>query len=456
MSKQVEKARQKRNTGASTVYWHDGIAALTSTVSVPMNKVDVAVIGAGYTGLQAAIATARAGRSTQIINMRELGWGCSTRNGGQISPSIKPALSTLARRHGVDRAKAIRDEGYRSLEWIGAFIEAEGIQCDYQRCGRFHAAHTPAHFDALVRDTEKLGRDEGVPFDVVPRNDQHAELGTDAYFGGVVLKQHASVDPAKYYSGLLDLAKKAGVSITDDCPALDIRRDGSAFVVTTPKGDIRAENIVIATNGYTTSLVPWLQRRVIPIGTYMIATDPLPRALMDKLLPTDRVVSDTCKVVYYYRPSPDRSRILFGGRVSAAETDPAISGPKLHHDMCRIFPELADYGYTHSWTGTVAFTFDTHAHLGQHTGIHYAMGYCGSGIGMASYLGMRLGQQLVGDPDGATAFDNLPFPTRPLYFGKPWFLPSVVQWYRLRDHWQIRRAAARNQLTASRGANAKA
>ena len=456
MSKQVEKARQKRNTGAGNVYWHDGIAALTSTVSVPMNKVDVAVIGTGYTGLQAAIATARAGRSTQIIDMRELGWGCSTRNGGQISPSIKPALSTLARRHGVDRAKAIRDEGYRSLEWIGAFIEAEGIQCDYQRCGRFHAAHTPAHFDALVRDTEKLGRDEGVPFDVVPRNDQHAELGTDAYFGGVVLKQHASVDPAKYYSGLLDLAKKAGVSITDDCPALDIRRDGSAFVVTTPKGDIRAENIVIATNGYTTSLVPWLQRRVIPIGTYMIATDPLPRALMDKLLPTDRVVSDTCKVVYYYRPSPDRSRILFGGRVSAAETDPAISGPKLHHDMCRIFPELADYGYTHSWTGTVAFTFDTHAHLGQHTGIHYAMGYCGSGIGMASYLGMRLGQQLVGDPDGATAFDNLPFPTRPLYFGKPWFLPSVVQWYRLRDHWQIRRAAARNQLTASRGANAKA
>ena len=390
MSKRVEKAGQKRNTGAGNVYWHDGIAALTPTVTVPKNKVDVMVIGAGYTGLHAAIATARAGRSTQIIDMRELGWGCSTRNGGQISPSIKPSLTTLAQRHGVDRAKAIRDEGYRSLEWIGAFIEAEGIQCDYLRCGRFHAAHTPAHFDALVRDTEMLGRDEGVPFDVVSCNDQHAELGTDAYFGGVVLKQHASVDPAKYYSGLLDLAKKAGVAVTDDCPALDIRRDGSAFVVATPKGDIRAENIVIATNGYTTSLVPWLQRRVIPIGTYMIATDPLPKALMDKLLPTDRVVSDTCKVVYYYRPSPDRSRILFGGRVSAAETNPAISGPKLHHDMCRIFPELADYGYTHSWTGTVAFTFDTHAHLGQHTGIHYAMGYCGSGIGTVSYTHLTL------------------------------------------------------------------
>jgi glycine/D-amino acid oxidase-like deaminating enzyme len=446
MSRRVEQTRTKTDSGAGNVYWHDGIAALTPTITSPLNKVDVVVIGAGYTGMHAAIAAARAGRMTQIIDMHELGWGCSTRNGGQISPSIKPTLAALTRRYGADRARAIRNEGYRSLEWVGSFIKTEELNCDYQRCGRFHAAHTPAHFDALVRDAERLGREEDVPFEVVSRDGQHAELGTSAYFGGIVMKQHASLDPAKYYSGLLDLAKKTGVAVTDDCPALDIRREGSAFVVTTPKGDIRAEKVVIATNGYTTSLVPWLQRRVIPIGTYMIATDPLPKALMDKLFPKDRVASDTCKVIYYYRPSPDRSRILFGGRVSADETNPAISGPKLHHDMCRIFPELADYGYTHSWTGTVAFTFDTLAHLGQHAGLHYAMGYCGSGIGMASYLGMRLGQQLVDDPDGATAFDNLRFPTRPLYFGKPWFLPSVVRWYRFRDHWQIRRAAANARL----------
>lgn len=442
MSRRVGTAERGFNSGAKKVYWHEGIAPMTPTNTTPINAVDVVVIGAGYTGLHAGIATARAGRLTQIIDMHELGWGCSTRNGGQISPSIKPSRATLTRRHGAERAKAIRDEGYRSLAWVGSFIETEGISCDYRQCGRFHAAHTPGHFDALVRNTELLGREENVPFDVVCRNDQHAEIGTDAYFGGVILKQHASLDPAKYYSGLLDLAKQAGVAVTDQCPALDIKRDGKAFVVKTPKGDIRADKIVIATNGYTTSLVPWLHRRVIPIGTYMIATEPLPKELMDRLFPTDRVVSDTCKVIYYYRPSPDRTRVLFGGRVSADETDPTISGPKLHHDMCRIFPELRNYGYTHSWTGTVAFTFDTMAHVGQHEGLHYAMGYCGSGIGMASYLGMRLGQQLVGDPDGATAFDNLPFPTRPLYFGKPWFLPSVVRWYRFRDNWQIRRAAA--------------
>lgn len=445
MSQNFKTTDTKQKHAAGNVYWHDGIAALSPTTTVPSSKVDVAVIGAGYTGLQAAIATARAGRLTQVIDMHELGWGCSTRNGGQISPSIKPSFPTLARRHGKERAAAIRNEGYRSLDWIGSFIKNEGISCEYQHCGRFHAAHTPSHFDKLVAETQKLGSEEGVKFEVISRDKQHSELGTDAYFGGVVLKQHASLDPAKYYSGLLELAKKVGVEITDVCPAIEIKREGKGFVVTTSKGEVRAENIVIATNGYTTDLVPWLQRRVIPIGTYMIATDPLPQTLMGKLFPKDRVVSDTCKVIYYYRPSPDRSRILFGGRVSADETNPAISGPQLHHDMCRIFPELANYGYTHSWTGTVAFTFDTHAHIGQHAGIYYAMGYCGSGIGMASYLGFCLGQQLVGNPEGATAFDNLPFPTRPLYFGKPWFLPSVVRWYRFRDKLQIRRAASSNK-----------
>ena len=175
----------------------------------------------------------------------------------------------------------------------------------------------------------------------------------------------------------------------------------------------------------------------------MIATEPLPKALMDNLFPNDRVVSDTCKVIYYYRPSPDRSRVLFGGRVSADETNPAISGPILKRDMCRIFPELKDYNYTHSWTGTVAFTFDTLPHLGCHNGIFYAMGYCGSGIGLSSYLGARVGQQLVGDPEGVTAFDSLRFPTRPLYYGKPWFLPSIVRWYRWRDKTQIKYALAR-------------
>ena len=172
----------------------------------------------------------------------------------------------------------------------------------------------------------------------------------------------------------------------------------------------------------------------------MIATEPLHKSVMDRLFPKNRAVVDTCKIVYYYRPSPDRTRVLFGGRVSANETNPSISGPILKRDMCRIFPELESYKLTHSWTGTVAFSFDKLMHIGQHEGIHYAMGYCGSGIAMASYLGMRLGQQSLGEKIGFTAFDNLKFQTFPLYTGQPWFLPTMVRWYRWRDHRQIQLA----------------
>jgi len=212
--------------------------------------------------------------------------------------------------------------------------------------------------------------------------------------------------------------------------------------VQTPRGVVRARDVVIATNGYTGTATPWQRRRVIPIGSYIIATEPLEAEVMDRLFPTDRIASDTCKVVYYYRPSPDRTRILFGGRVSAGETDTLISGPRLHHDMCRIFPELSQTRISHSWMGTVAYTFDELAHTGTHDGIHYAMGYCGSGVSMASYLGMRIGQRVLGLAEGQTAFDDLPFPTRPFYTGRPWFLPAAVAWYRWNDARQRDRAMA--------------
>lgn len=221
------------------------------------------------------------------------------------------------------------------------------------------------------------------------------------------------------------------------CRAERINKTSAGFEIQTTQGQVTCKDVVVATNGYTGNLTPWLQRRIIPIGSYIIATEPLQPELMEKLFPTNRIISDTCKVVYYYRPSPDKTRILFGGRVSARETDPSASGPKLHNDMCRIFPELKETKISHSWMGTVAYTFDELAHTGCHQGIYYAMGYCGSGVSMASYLGMRLGQKLLGLPQGKTAFDDLPFPTRPAYTGRPWFLPAIVSWYRWRDQMQM-------------------
>jgi glycine/D-amino acid oxidase-like deaminating enzyme len=268
---------------------------------------------------------------------------------------------------------------------------------------------------------------------VVPRSEQHRELGTDAYWGGVVYPKHASLQPAKFHKGMVERALASGAVIVPFCPATRIERSGKGFTATTSRGTVAARDVVIATNGYTGTVTPWQRRRVIPIGSYVIATEPIAPPVMDRIMPGQRIVSDTRKVVYYYRPSPDRTRIVYGGRVSASETDPRVSGPRLHADLVAVFPELRDIRVSHSWTGLVAYTFDTLAHTGVRDGMHYAMGYCGSGVSMAGYLGMRTGQKVLGLKEGRTGFDDIGFRTRPFYTGNPWFLSASVAYYRWRD-----------------------
>ena len=414
-------------------YWWDHVPRPEPAEAAWPAAVDVLVVGSGYTGLHAALQTARAGRHTMVVDAEDLGYGCSTRNGGQVSTSIKPGFALLARRHGEERAREILLEGRRSLAWLGDFIAEEGIECDWGIVGRFHAAHNAREFELLAHAATHQPPGLEVPADIVPRAEQRRELGSDAYWGGVVYTRHASVDPARYHQGLLERVQAAGALLVPRCPATRIERDGPHFVVHTARGTVRARDVVVATNGYTGTLTPWLRRRVIPIGSYIIATEPLPHEQMDRLMPTNRIVSDTRKVVYYYRASPDRRRILFGGRVSTDETDPRVSGPLLHADLVALFPELRSVRLSHSWCGFVAYTFDELMHIGRHDGIHYAMGYCGSGVGMGSYLGMRLGQQVLGLAEGRTAFDGLAFQTRPLYTGKPWFLAPSIRYYRWRD-----------------------
>lgn len=414
-------------------YWWDHVPRPVLAPKALPARADVVVIGSGYTGLHAALQTARGGRHTVILDAEAAGFGCSTRNGGQVSTSIKPSFDVLARRHGPQRAFDILKEGQNSLAFIGQFIESEKLDCDFSVVGRFHAAHNQKQFEALVGRVKNQPKGLEVDAHMVSRSEQRREIGSDVYYGGAVYERHASVDPARYHQGLLNLVIAARADVMANCPALAIERRDNRFLVTTAQGNIDTRDVIIATNGYTGSLTPWLQRRVIPIGSYMIATEMLDRALVDELIPKNRIVSDTRNVIYYYRASPDRRRILFGGRVSLNETDPRISGPKLHADMADIFPQLAAKKISHSWSGFIAYSFDELMHIGQRDGMYYAMGYCGSGVGMASYFGMRLGQQVLGLKEGRTALDGLKFQTRPLYTGNPWFLAPSILYYRWRD-----------------------
>ncbi|MEO1469532.1 MAG: FAD-binding oxidoreductase [Pseudomonadota bacterium] len=431
-------------------YWLDGLPPVPPLDDAPPASAEVVVVGAGYTGLNAALQTARAGRATVVLDAVAPGAGCSARNGGHVSTSIKPSLDALTRRFGAGRARAIRAEGPAALDWLERFVGEEGIDCAFRRSGRFHAAHSPAHYDRLARRAEEGMRREGIEAHAVPAGGQQAEIGSDFYAGGVVFPRFATVQPARYHRGLLDRVLAAGASVVAPCAATAIRRDGDGFEVATAAGRIRTRDVVVATNGYTGALLPWLRRRVIPITSTIIATEALPPGTVDALFPTGRIACDTRRVVYYYGPSPDRRRVVFGGRVSARDTDIATGAPRLHAEMARIFPALAGARISHAWSGRVAYTFDELAHTGVHEGIHYAMGYCGAGVSMSGYLGHRLGQRLLGRREGRTAFDDLPFPTRPLYSGTPWFLPAAVAWYRWRDDRECR-AAARARSARERG-----
>lgn len=417
----------------SIPYWWDTAARPDFAKEILPSQADVVVVGSGYTGLMAALQLARAGRKTVVLDASDAGWGCSTRNGGQVSTGFKPSLAELAKRHGEERAFAILKEGHHALSYTEEFIRSENIACQWERVGRFLGAHNAKSYEALAQGVKRQPRGLELDAHVIPRAEQHSEIGTDAYFGGAVYSSHAAVNPALYHRGMLDRVVAAGGIIISHCAAQTIEKDGRRFVVRTVRGNIATRDVLVATNGYTDDASPALRRRVIPIGSYIIATEAIPPDVAKRLIPKARVVSDTRRVVFYYRLSPDRRCLLFGGRVAARETDPAVTAPKLHTEMVALFPELKKTRISHSWAGFVAYTFDTKPHLGQHDGIWYAMGYCGAGVALAGYFGMRVGQQILGHKEGRTALDDLSFPTRPLYTGRPWFLGPALVWKQLLD-----------------------
>lgn len=413
-------------------WWEDAPRPERRAASLPA-KVDVLVIGSGYTGLMAARETAKGGRSTLVVDAEAAGFGCSSRNGGQVSTSIKPTLGELSGRMNEEIARGIRREGMEALAYIGDLIRTENIDCHWEISGRLHAAHNPKQYEALAHAMASQPQGLAQPYEMVTKAEQAKEIDSPFYHGGVVYPKHAALHPGKYHLGLLRLAESAGAQVAGHCPVTKLEKDGTGFIATTPLGKVAARDVVVATNGYTGPLTPWHRRRVIPIGSYIIATEELPLEQTARLLPTNRMVSDTRKLVFYYRLSPDRKRVIFGGRVAYKENDPKVSAPRLHHWMSLVFPELKPSKVTHSWMGYVAYTFDTLPHLGKQDGLYYAMGYCGSGVSLATYFGMKIGQQVLGKKEGDSPLTNVPFQTRPLYEGNPWFLAPSIFYYRIRD-----------------------
>ena len=216
-----------------------------------------------------------------------------------------------------------------------------------------------------------------------------------------------------------------------------ISREGGGFALKVAGKVLSAQKVLLTTNGYTGAAFPYFRRRVIPLRSAIIATEPLGRALIRELSPRNRGFGETSRLVLYYRPTPDGERMVFGGRALDLADRPERYVPDLFRLLTRIFPQLEGKAVTHAWSGTVAYTFDHAPHIGEAEGIFFAMGYCGSGVGRATYFGRKVALKMLGHAGGRTSLDDLAFDSRPLYGGTPWFLPVLLRWHALMDRFGI-------------------
>ncbi|MEX2298011.1 MAG: FAD-binding oxidoreductase [Dongiaceae bacterium] len=416
-----------------TPYWWEAAPREPIVVQAMPASCDVAIVGAGYTGLAAALLLARAGRRVVVIEAETAGHGASSRNAGFIGRTFKTSFSTLLNEHGANYAIAVYRELQSAFDTVAGLIELEGIECGWRRCGRFVAALSPNHYDSIAKTVALKEKHLGEPFEMVPREEQHREIGSDIYHGGAVIPDLASLHPGLYHAGLLDRARRAGAQIVTGTRVTAIRRETRGFGVATSRGPIFARDVFVATNGYTDGVDPWLRRRVIPFRGYMMASEPLRAEQLDRLLPQDRTIHDWNHNLNYMRRSPDGTRILMGGFTGSSERDHARMARRLHRHYRAIFPDLEQIRISHCWSGYCAATFDLWPHLGTHDGAHYALGYCFAGVPMGSYLGCKAALRILGRPEGETVFADRAFPTMPLYRGGGWFMPLVAAWYDFQD-----------------------
>jgi glycine/D-amino acid oxidase-like deaminating enzyme len=419
-------------------YWWEAYAPeRLPELQIP-KEARVAIVGAGYAGLSAALELNRQGIDCLVLDANEPGFGGSTRNGGMVSGGVNVGKRYLSRAMTPEEAAPFLSDGAESFTHIENLIEREKIACDWKKTGYFLGAWCKSHYDAMAKKVAALNTYAKSEAYLVPPERQREEIGSDYYRGGMVVSRAAQIHPALYFKGLLSLCRARNIPIASNTPVTKLAGVGGKWRVETPRGIMTAGDVVIATNGYTGDATPQFKRRVVPVGSYIIATEELPPEIAGGLSPKNRTIADTRRVLTYYRMSPDGKRLIFGGRAKFGHTDPVETAHILHRFMLDRFPQLRGTRITHAWTGNVAFTIDELPHMGKFDNLHYALGCNGSGIAMMTYLGHETARKIAGRVNRVNAFDRPEFPDHPLYNGNPWFLPLIGRYFRTRD-WLDRR-----------------
>lgn len=400
--------------------------------SDPPARAHVAVIGGGYTGLAAARAIAQAGGEAVVLERETVGAGASGRNAGFVLPGFQVGLETLVSHFGLERARRLFDDSLAAVALVERLVTEEQISCHWSRVGYLHLAAKPAHQRQLAEERDRLASDFGYATELLDRDALRSELASAEYHGGLLDPAAGALQPRAYLEGLRDATVRSGVRLVEQVAVERIRRDGAGFQLETGRGVLLADHVVVATNGYTGGLHPWIARRVIPVGSFIVATAPLDPALARRLIPRGRVMADSRNLLRYFRLTPD-GRMVFGGRAAFLPEALEQSLGILSRELVTVFPELAAVPVEFGWGGRLGVTINQLPHLGlTPDGVHYALGYGGHGVANATWLGDRLGRVIAGKaewpPLAGTSFAALPF-----YAGRPWFLPLVGAYYRLRD-----------------------
>jgi len=377
-------------------YWLTTVQMPASPAQLLPETADVAIIGAGFTGLSAALSLAKRGAKVIVLESETIGWGASSRNGGMVLTGLKLGVNQLMSKYGQELTRRMYAVSLDTITCVERIVKEENIACDFVRTGHLEVACKQSHFDDYARQAEVIAREFNHQLRIVPKAELPSEIGSGIHFGGMVDEISAGLNPARYVAGLGAAAMRSGAAVHEHTALHKIERESRngtpGFTLTTSRGTLWARNVLVGTSGYTSSATPALKRKIIPIGSFIIATEVLSDAQARELSPRNRQIYDSKNYLYYFRLTPD-NRLLFGGRAAFfPETDRTIrkSAEILRQGMISVYPQLRDARVEYVWGGTLDFCFDIMPHAGQMDAVYYAVGYAGHGVAMATWQGQQM------------------------------------------------------------------
>ena len=408
----------------------------SDTITPLPENVDVIVIGGGYTGLSAARTLAKQGVSVAVLEAETIGWGASSRNGGMVLTGLKLPMQIVIKRYGRDLARQLFQCSLDSVDSVEQIVREEKIDCGFARTGHLLTANKPQHYEALEHEVEFMAKEFNHKVRLVPPRELKDEIGSTTYHGGLVDEVSGGLNPAQYVAGLARAAEKAGARLHSRARVDRIGRAGKRFSLHTKRGALLADSVFVATAGYTGNATKRLQRKVIPIGSFIIATERLPDELVRDLSPKNRMIFDYKHYLNYFRLWDNR--MIFGGRAAFfPETKNTItrSADILRREMIQVYPQLKEVEVEYVWGGTLDFAFDMMTHVGEEEGIYYSLGYAGHGVAMGTDLGKTVAEAMLKGNIREHPFAQFDFPGAPLglYNGFPWFLPLAGAWHKVLD-----------------------